>query len=93
MTNHNSMRSTARHGEVLSTVIFVLAWTAGSMAASPQQAPPRARIDLDQAIQLALAHNHSHWNRCARRWAQGICHEDSVEALIVVTYDCISSRT
>ncbi len=57
MTNHNRMRSTARHGEVLSTVIFVLAWTAGSMAASPQQAPPRARIDLDQAIQLALAHN------------------------------------
>jgi cobalt-zinc-cadmium efflux system outer membrane protein len=29
------------------------------MAASAQQAPPHSRIDLDQAIQLALAHNHA----------------------------------
>jgi cobalt-zinc-cadmium efflux system outer membrane protein len=29
------------------------------MAASGQQAPPHSRIDLDQAIQLALAHNHA----------------------------------
>ena len=29
------------------------------MAANAQQAPPHSRIDLDQAIQLALAHNHA----------------------------------
>jgi cobalt-zinc-cadmium efflux system outer membrane protein len=29
------------------------------MAASAQQAPPHSRIDLDQAIQLAVAHNHA----------------------------------
>jgi len=59
MMNHNSMRSTAKHPGVLSAAIFLLGWTAGSVAASAQQAPPLSRVDLDQAIQLALAHNHA----------------------------------
>ena len=59
MMNHNSMRSTEKRRRFLSAAIFLLGWTAGSVAASAQQAPPHSRIDLDQAIQLALAHNHA----------------------------------
>lgn len=59
MRNHNSMRSTGKHPGILGTVIFLLCCAAGSTGARAQQAPPHSRIDLDQAIQLALAHNHA----------------------------------
>ncbi len=59
MMNHNSMRSTAQHRGFLNAVIFLLGWTAGSAAASAQQAPPLSRVDLEQAIQLAIKHNHA----------------------------------
>jgi cobalt-zinc-cadmium efflux system outer membrane protein len=59
MMNHDSTGSTTKRRKLLRAAIFLLAWTAGSMAASAQQAPPHSRIDLDQAIQLALAHNHA----------------------------------
>ena len=57
--NHDSTRSKAKHRGGLSVAIFLLGWTAGSMAASAQQAPPLARVDLEQAIQLAIKHNHA----------------------------------
>ncbi|MGA2986469.1 MAG: TolC family protein [Terriglobia bacterium] len=53
------MRSIPKHPGVLSAAILLLWGTAGSIAASAQQVPPHSRIDLDQAIQLALAHNHA----------------------------------
>jgi cobalt-zinc-cadmium efflux system outer membrane protein len=59
MRNDNSMRSIPKHPGVLSAAILLLWGTAGSIAASAQQVPPHSRIDLDQAIQLALAHNHA----------------------------------
>ncbi len=59
MMNHDSMGSTQTRRGLLRVAIFLLAWTAVSAAASAQQAPPHSRIDLDQAIQLALAHNHA----------------------------------
>jgi cobalt-zinc-cadmium efflux system outer membrane protein len=59
MMNHNRMHSIAKHRGFLCAAIFLLGWSAGSMAASAQQAPPHSRIDLDQAIQLAVAHNHA----------------------------------
>jgi cobalt-zinc-cadmium efflux system outer membrane protein len=59
MMNHDSTRSKAKHRGGLSVAIFLLGWTAGSMAASAQQAPPLARVDLEQAIQLAIKHNHA----------------------------------
>jgi cobalt-zinc-cadmium efflux system outer membrane protein len=59
MMNHNSMRSTKKRRGFLSAAIFLLGWTAGSMAASAQQAPPFSRVDLEQAIQLAIKHNHA----------------------------------
>jgi cobalt-zinc-cadmium efflux system outer membrane protein len=59
MMNHDSMGSTQKRRGLLRVAIFLLAWTAVSAAASAQQAPPHSRIDLDQAIQLALAHNHA----------------------------------
>jgi cobalt-zinc-cadmium efflux system outer membrane protein len=59
MMNHNSMRSAAKHRGVLSAAIILLGWTAGSMAARAQQASPLSRIDLEQAIQLAIKHNHA----------------------------------
>ena len=59
MMSHNSMRSTARHRGVLSPAIFLLGWMGASIAARAQQAPPHTRIDLDQAIQLAVARNHA----------------------------------
>ncbi len=59
MMNHISMRSRAKRRGLLSAAIFLLGWTAGSMAASAQQAPRLSRVDLDQAIQLAIKHNHA----------------------------------
>jgi cobalt-zinc-cadmium efflux system outer membrane protein len=59
MMNHHSMRSRERRQGFLVAAIFLLGWTAGSIAASAQQAPPLARIDLEQAIQLAIKHNHA----------------------------------
>jgi cobalt-zinc-cadmium efflux system outer membrane protein len=59
MMNHNSMRSTNMCRGFLTAALFLLGWTVGSIGASAQQAPPHSRIDLDQAIQLALAHNHA----------------------------------
>ncbi|MGA3326593.1 MAG: TolC family protein [Terriglobia bacterium] len=59
MMNHNSKRSTAKHPGVLSAAIFLLGWAAGNISASAQQAPPLGRIDLEQAIQLAIKHNHA----------------------------------
>ncbi|MGO8786096.1 MAG: TolC family protein [Terriglobia bacterium] len=59
MMNRDSMGSTQKCRRLLRVAIFLLAWAAASMAATAQQAPPHSRIDLDQAIQLALAHNHA----------------------------------
>jgi len=60
MMNHNSMRSTNMcRGYLTTTALFLLGWTVGNIGARAQQAPPHSRIDLDQAIQLALAHNHA----------------------------------
>jgi cobalt-zinc-cadmium efflux system outer membrane protein len=53
------MRSSAQHRGLLNIVIFLLSWTAGSVAASAQQPPPLSRVDLEQAIQLAIKHNHA----------------------------------
>jgi cobalt-zinc-cadmium efflux system outer membrane protein len=39
--------------------ILLLAWAGMGVASNAQQAPRSSRIDLDQAIQLAVAHNHA----------------------------------
>lgn len=49
--------STAKRRLFLSAVIL-LGWAAASVIANAQQ-PPRARIDLDQAVHIAIAHNHA----------------------------------
>ena len=59
MMNHNIVGASAKHLGLVSAVIFLLAGMAGSTAARAQQAPPLARVDLDQAIQLAIKHNHA----------------------------------
>jgi outer membrane protein, heavy metal efflux system len=59
MMNHNGTRSTANHRGVLSAAMLLLGWMAGNLAASAQQAPPLLRVDLEQAIQLAIKHNHA----------------------------------
>jgi cobalt-zinc-cadmium efflux system outer membrane protein len=59
MMNHNNIRSTANHRGILSATMLLLGWMAGSLAASAQQAPPLSRVDLEQAIQLAIKHNHA----------------------------------
>jgi outer membrane protein, heavy metal efflux system len=41
------------------TALFLLCWLGGSTAARAQQAAPALRIDLEQAIQLAIKHNHA----------------------------------
>ena len=56
--SHNSMRSTATRPGILSVAIFLLGWTR-QLPASAQQAAPLSRIDLDQAIELAIQHNHA----------------------------------
>ena len=57
--NHNSKRSTAKHPGVLNAAVFLLWWSAAIPATHAQQAAPPVRIDLGQAITLALAHNHA----------------------------------
>ncbi len=59
MMNYGGKRLTQKHPEVLSVAILLLAWTAGSGSATAQQNAPLSRIDLEQAIQLAINHNHA----------------------------------
>ena len=59
MMNPKSARANTKHRKFVGTLIFLLGWTVGGMEARAQHAPPHLRIDLDQAIQLALAHNHA----------------------------------
>jgi cobalt-zinc-cadmium efflux system outer membrane protein len=55
----NSFRSIKRHRKFVGTAIILLCCAAPGRIARAQQAAPHSRIDLDQAIQLALAHNHA----------------------------------
>src|ERR1039458_10348883 len=59
MMKQNSFRSIKRHRKFVGTAMLLLCWAAPGMVARAQQAAPHARVDLDQAIQLALAHNHA----------------------------------
>jgi cobalt-zinc-cadmium efflux system outer membrane protein len=60
MMNHRNRRSTKKvPGEAPAAAIFLLGWIIGATVARAQQAPPPVRIDLDQAIQLAIKHNHA----------------------------------
>ena len=59
MMNHSSRGSAEKFPRVLGAAIALWVWMAGSLGANAQQAPPLARIDLDQAIQLAIQHNHA----------------------------------
>jgi len=59
MMKQSSTRSIKKHRKFLRTAILLLCWAATDIVARAQQAAPHARVDLDQAIQLALAHNHA----------------------------------
>ena len=60
MMNHNSMPSkNTWRGFLTTTALVLLGLTVGGIGASAQQSPPHSRITLDEAIQLALAHNHA----------------------------------
>ena len=48
-----------RNRKFMRTAILLLAWATTGMVAAAQQSAPQQRVDLDQAIQLALAHNHA----------------------------------
>lgn len=88
MMYHNNIYLTAVRRGFLRVAIFVLGWTAGSMAVSAQQAPPPARIDLEQAIQLAIKHNHA--LRAAQNTIQQSEAEETTAAIRpnpVFTYD------
>ena len=58
MMNHSNRRSKKARGAP-AAAIFLLGWTIGATVARAQLAPPPVRIDLDQAIQLAIKHNHA----------------------------------
>ena len=59
--DHNGRHSTTRRGRILRVSLCLLGSMAGGIAAAVagQQSVPHSRVDLDQAIQLALAHNHA----------------------------------
>lgn len=59
MMNHKSMRFAAKLNGILIAGLVFLGWAALSMDVSAQQSSKPSRVDLDQAIQLALAHNHA----------------------------------
>jgi len=61
-----------------------IAWMGFVLLAGPALAQGPSKITLDEAIQLALQHNHnllasrgcSASSSCARRWASGICRSE-----------------
>ena len=57
--NCNSKRFTTNCRRILGAALLLLVWTVGNTAAQAQQASPLSRVDLEQAIQLALKHNHA----------------------------------
>lgn len=59
MKNHLSTDYRNHYPALRGAAIFLLAATWGGAAARAQQTPPAMRIDLDQAIQLAIKHNHN----------------------------------
>ena len=59
MMKYPTMRLRAVRRALLSAAIFLLICTAASVAANAQQATPVSRVDLDQAIGLAIKHNHA----------------------------------
>jgi cobalt-zinc-cadmium efflux system outer membrane protein len=59
MMNHSHTYLGANCRLFFGAVIGLLGWSVGMTAARAQQAAPRSRIDLDQAIELAVAHNHA----------------------------------
>jgi cobalt-zinc-cadmium efflux system outer membrane protein len=59
MMNDNGIFSTMKRLGFLRAAILLLAWAGMSVATDAQQAPRSSRIDLEQAIQLAVAHNHA----------------------------------
>ena len=59
MINHNGIIFMKSCSGPLRAAVFLLALTAGSVASRAQQASPPTRIDLEQAIQLAIKHNHA----------------------------------
>jgi len=88
MMCYNNVHLTAMRLGFLNAAILLLGWTAGSMAVSAQQAPPAARIDLEQAIQLAIKHNHA--LRAAQNTIQQSEAEETTAAIRpnpVFTYD------
>jgi cobalt-zinc-cadmium efflux system outer membrane protein len=61
MMDHNGRHPTTRRGRVLRVSLCLLGSMAGGIAAAVagQQSAPLSRVDLDQAVQLALVHNHA----------------------------------
>ena len=59
MMNYPSMHSKANIWRFLRWAVFLLAGATASLPALPQQAAPAVRTDLEQAIQLAIQHNHA----------------------------------
>ncbi len=59
MMNDHCIFSTLRRLGFLRAAILLLAWAGMGVASEAQQAPRSSRIDLEQAIQLAVAHNHA----------------------------------
>ena len=88
MINHKSTRSTKKHRRGWSAVTLLVGWFSASLAASAQQTSPLSRVDLDQAIQLAIQHNHSlkaAENTIQQSEAQGITA--AIRPNPVFTYD------
>jgi outer membrane protein, heavy metal efflux system len=56
---HRDERIRKDHQRISLAAVFLLLCSTGITAARGQQAAPQARIDLEQAIRLALAHNHA----------------------------------
>jgi len=59
MMNRNSTCATVSWRGLLGAAMFLLGWTGGTAGAKAQQAPPLSRIDIEQAVQLAVKHNHA----------------------------------
>ena len=59
MMRQNSTSSITKRRNFARSAILLLVWASSSVITRAQQTTPHSRVDLDQAIQLALAHNHA----------------------------------
>ncbi len=59
MSEQNSVGLVKKHWKIAATATILVSWLIAVSSARAQQSHPVARIDLEQAVELAIKHNHA----------------------------------